>query len=301
VSPGAASPGAASAGARSGGAGFIGLGQIGRVMAARLVDAPGGLWIHDIDAAAVAALEKQGAQAAASPRALTEQVSHVSIMVRDDAQVRAVLDGPEGVLAGARPGCVVAVHSTIHPDTARELAARAERADVHLLDAPVSGGVLGATQGRLAILVGGPRAAFDASRSVLERMGDLVVHVGAVGAGTAAKVARNLVHFVSFTAVGEALALAEAAGIDLLTLGQVVRHTDAITGGPGAMMWRGSTAPPARDDPWFGILDHVRELGEKDLELAADLAGRLDVPIPLGELARQRLAASLGLTSEGDA
>jgi 3-hydroxyisobutyrate dehydrogenase len=169
---------------------------------------------------------------------------------------------------------------------------------VAVLDAPVSGGVLGATQGRLAILVGGDAAALQRSRPVLERMGDLVVHVGPAGAGTAAKLARNLLHFVAFAAAGEALAIAEAAGIDLRTLGQVVRHTDAVTGGPGAIMWRDSTVAPDREDPWFGILDHVRRLGEKDLALAVELADRLDVATPLADLARTRLAAALGLAAE---
>src|SRR5207247_3562581 len=97
-----------------------------------------------------------------------------------------------------------------------------------VLDAPVSGGAMGARNGTLAILVGGEKAGFAASREVLERMGELVVHVGPVGAGTAAKLARNLLHFVAFTAATEAARLAEAAGIEPALLGKVVRHTDAI-------------------------------------------------------------------------
>jgi 3-hydroxyisobutyrate dehydrogenase len=278
--------------------GFIGLGQIGRPMATRLLDVPEGLCVYDVDDSAIAAFEDTGAEAAPSARVLAERSSHISVMVRDDAQVRTVLDGPDGVLAGAGPGTVVAVHSTVHPDTVGELATLAGRFGVAVLDAPVSGGVLGATQGRLAILVGGDAAALQRSRPVLERMGDLVVHVGPAGAGTAAKLARNLLHFVAFAAAGEALAIAEAAGIDLRTLGQVVRHTDAVTGGPGAIMWRDSTVAPDREDPWFGILDHVRRLGEKDLALAVELADRLDVATPLADLARTRLAAALGLAAE---
>jgi 3-hydroxyisobutyrate dehydrogenase len=269
-------------------------------MAARLIDWPGGLWVYDVDATATAALEKDGAKVAGSPRELAEHASHISVMVRDDDQVRSVLSGPDGILAGAAPGSVIAVHSTIHPDTARDAAELAARTGVVLLDAPVSGGAVGAQNGRLAILVGGDEAGATASRDVLERMGDLVVHVGPIGAGTAAKLARNLLHFVAFTGATEALQLAEAAGLDLPTLGKVVRHTDAITGGPGAIMWRDTAAPVDRDDHWFAILDHVRQLGEKDLALAAELGDRLGVDTPLADLALDRLAAGLGVAREGD-
>ena len=98
-------------------------------------------------------------------------------------------------------------------------------------------------------------------------MGSKVVHAGPLGAGTRMKLARNLIHFVAFTAVTEAQRLAEAAGLDLRDLGEVVRHTDAITGGPGAIMHRDTTAPIAPDDFWHGVFDHVRALGEKDLSL----------------------------------
>lgn len=279
--------------------GFIGLGQIGRPMAARLLGHPGGVRVHDLDPAATAELAAHGAGVAATPRELAEGARHVSVMVRDDEQVRSVLGGPNGVLAGAGPGLVVAVHSTIHPATARELAARAEPYGVRLLDAPVSGGVAAATKGTLAVIVGGAAAAFAASRDVLDRMGDLVVHLGPVGAGTAAKLARNVLHFVAFAAAGEALALADAAGIDRRELGRIVRHTDAITGGPGAIMRRESAEPLTPEDPWFAIADHVRRLGEKDLALAAELGDRLGVDTPLADLALDRLALGLGLTTEG--
>jgi 3-hydroxyisobutyrate dehydrogenase len=278
--------------------GFIGLGQIGRPMAGRLSDWPGGLWVYDIDPKATAELEAGGAKVAGSPREVAEHATHTSLMVRDDDQVRAVLTGPDGVLAGASPGCVVAVHSTIHPDTAREVAELGAASGVTVLDAPVSGGAMGAQQGSLAILAGGDDGGFAASRDVFMRMGELVVHVGPIGAGTAAKLARNLLHFVAFTAATEAARLAEAAGIDLMSLGKVVRHTDAITGGPGAIMWRDRTGPLPQDDPWHAILDHVRHLGEKDLALAIELADRLGVDTPLADIAMRRLASGLGVADE---
>lgn len=275
--------------------GFVGLGNIGRPMALRLADRPDGLWVCDIDTEATAALESAGAKVAATPREIAEHATCISVMVRDDAQVRAVVDG---ILAGAAAGAVVLVHSTVHPDTITELVALAAPRGVHVLDAPVSGGAPGAQQGRLAIMVGGDVAAFEACRDALERMGDLVVHLGPAGAGTAAKLARNLMHFAAFTAAMEASTLAEAAGIDLATLGRIVRHTDAVTGGPGAIMHRDTVAALAPDDPWRPILQHVRELGEKDLTLALELAARLDVDTPMARLALARLAIGLGLAEE---
>ena len=126
-------------------------------------------------------------------------------------------------------------------------------------------------------------------------MGSHVVLLGPVGSGTRAKLARNLLHFVAFTAAAEAQRLAEAAGIDLIELGKIVRHTDAITGGAGAIMLRNSTAPVAADDPWRPILEHVRALGEKDLTLALEIADQLDVETPLARLALARFGTGLGL------
>jgi 3-hydroxyisobutyrate dehydrogenase len=272
--------------------GFVGLGQMGRPMALRLADWPGGLWVYDVDPAATAKLAEAGVKVAQSPRELAEQASFVSVMVRDDDQVRAVL---ASLLETAAPGTTVAVHSTIAPGTPAELAELAAPSGVEVLDAPVSGGFMGATDGRLAIMVGGASHAVERSRPVLEKMGALVAHLGPIGAGTRAKLARNLLHFVAFTAATEAARLAEAAGIDLVELGKIVRHTDAITGGAGAIMLRDSTAPVARDDPWFRILDNVRLLGEKDLRFALELAGELDVQAPLARLALDRLGAGLGV------
>ncbi|MCW2751911.1 MAG: 3-hydroxyisobutyrate dehydrogenase, partial [Aeromicrobium sp.] len=123
-------------------------------------------------------------------------------------------------------------------------------------------------------------------------------HAGELGAGTKFKLARNLLHFVSFTATAEAARLAEAAGLDLKALGEVVRHTDAITGGPGAIMLRDTAAPIPAGDFWEGIFTHVRALGEKDLGFAIALAEKLDVDVPLARLSADRLGPALGLSGE---
>jgi 3-hydroxyisobutyrate dehydrogenase len=281
------------------GVGFIGLGNIGRPMAERLVDWPGGLWVYDIDADAVAALERLGAKSAPSPRDLAAHAGVICVMVRDDEQVRSVVTGPDGLLAGAHTDAVIVIHSTIRAETAAEMELVAAPHGVGVLDAPVSGGAPGARDGRLAVMCGGKDDAFAAAEPVLGRMGELVVHLGPVGSGTRAKLARNLLHFVAFTAATEAQRLAEAAGLDLVELGRVVRHTDAITGGPGAIMHRDTTRVLAADDPWRPILEHVVALGEKDLGFATELADELGVDVPMARLALERLGSGLGVRSGG--
>jgi len=264
--------------------GFVGLGNIGRPMALRLASTDE-LWVYDVVPAAAA--EVQGASAGTSVADVASRVDVLCVMVRDDDQVRAV--AAEALTVAVPP--VVVIHSTVAPTTPAELAATGLR----VLDAPVSGGPMGAADGSLAIMVGGPAEYFALAEPVLARMGSKVVHAGPLGAGTRMKLARNLIHFVAFTAVTEAQRLAEASGLDLTALGEVVRHTDAITGGPGAIMYRETTAPLATDDFWWGVFDHVRALGEKDLSFAIELADTLGVDVPLAQLARQNLAKGLGL------
>jgi 3-hydroxyisobutyrate dehydrogenase-like beta-hydroxyacid dehydrogenase len=265
--------------------GFVGLGNIGKPMALRLASTVD-LWVYDVVPEPVAELVAAGATAAASVAELAA-VDVLCVMVRDDDQVRGVV---AEVLPVEVPPIVV-IHSTVAPSTPAELAAMGLR----VLDAPVSGGPMGAADGSLAILVGGDDAAYEAAAPVLARMGSKVVHAGPLGAGTQMKLARNLIHFVAFTAVTEAQRLAEASGLDLKALGEVVRHTDAITGGPGAIMYRETTAPLDADDFWWGVFDHVRALGEKDLSFAIELADTLGVDVPLARLAHDGLGRGLGL------
>jgi len=264
-------------------------------MASHLTGFPGGLWVCDPNPAATGPLVEAGARLAATPGEAAADAGIVSLMVLDDAQVEQVVFGPDGVLSTAGPGTIIAIHSTIAAGTAEATAARCLDNGVEVVDAPVSGGFMGAHAGTLATMVGGSDAAVAACRPAFECWADLIVHLGPVGAGTKAKLARNLMHFVSFTAASEAQRLAEAAGIDLRRLARVVRHTDAITGGPGSIMLRDTTAELEPGDDWYDVLMHVRTLGEKDLSLALDLAHQLGVELPLGEVARRQFAPGLGL------
>ena len=272
--------------------GFVGLGSIGKPMALRLAGSELALSVYDVAPDPVAELVAAGATAAESVAALAAEVDVLCVMVRDDAQVRQVVKEAAGA-----EGPVVVIHSTVAPSTPAELAELAEQG-LDVVDAPVSGGPMGAAQGTLAIMVGGSDEAFERVEPVLAVMGSEVVHAGPLGSGTRFKLARNLIHFVSFTAVTEAQRLAEAAGLDLRALGEVVRHTDQITGGPGAIMHRTSTAPLDPSDFWHGVFTHVHALGDKDLGFAVDLADQLGVDVPLARLARERLGPGLGLAED---
>jgi 3-hydroxyisobutyrate dehydrogenase-like beta-hydroxyacid dehydrogenase len=256
-----------------------------------------GLVVFDVRPEACEPLVKRGARHAESLADVVASADVVSVMVRDDAQVREVVAGLLAALPapGSRPDLIIAVHSTIHASTAVELEADAARHGVALVDAPVSGGAMGAHEGTLAALVGGTDEALERCRPVFAHWASLVVHFGPVGAGTHAKLARNLLTFAAYAVVGESQRLAEAAGIDLMKLGDVVRHTDRITGGPGAIMLRTTAGAQEPGDDWYDTFSNVVSLGEKDLALALGLAHELGVELPLGELAFDRLAPELGV------
>ena len=209
--------------------GYIGLGHMGTPMAKKMVEWPGGLTIYDIRPEAMTLLAERGALQAKSV-ADVAVADIISVTVLDDEQVRTVV----GELAPhAKPGTIIAIHSTISDTTAEELARDWEPRDIHVIDAPISGGGRAARFGQLATMVGASAKSSPASKS-RSRIGrswwSMPVHPGA---GTRMKLARNLITFTSFAAVGEAWKLAEAAGLNLQDLGNVVRHTDKLTGGAG--------------------------------------------------------------------
>lgn len=276
--------------------GFVGLGQIGAPMAKRWLDWDGGLTVFDVVADASAAFAGRGASVAASIPELARECGVISLMVRDDAQVGDVVDQ---IVGSAAAGTVIVIHSTVEADTPAVMAERCEPHGVHVLDAPVSGGMMGAHEGTLALMVGGSDEAVALANPALERLGTLVAHLGPIGAGTRAKLARNLITFASFAAVGEASRLAEAAGVDLAKLGEVVRHSDRVTGGPGSIMLRDTSVPMAPDDGLRSIFEHTRALGEKDLALAIALGADHGVDTPIAAHAHDRLGTALGVPHDG--
>jgi 3-hydroxyisobutyrate dehydrogenase-like beta-hydroxyacid dehydrogenase len=271
--------------------GYIGLGNMGAPMAKRLVEWPGGVTVFDLRTEAMTPLAELGASLADNV-ADVAAADIISVTVLNDAQVRDVV---AELAEHAKPGTVIAIHSTISPETAIELADELRPRDIHVVDAPVSGGGGAAEKGELAVMVGADREVYERIKPAFKQFASMVIHAGEPGAGTRMKLARNMLTFTGYAAACEAMRLAEAAGIDLGQLGRVVRHTDSLTGGPGAIMVREDMSTLAPDHWLHEAFTHTRGLGEKDLSLALALGEATNVDLPLAELALQNLAAGLGV------
>ncbi|OBH30348.1 oxidoreductase [Mycobacterium sp. E342] len=271
--------------------GYIGLGNMGAPMATKMTEWPGGVTVYDIRSEAMTPLAEKGAGLADSVADVAAaDIIHVTVL--DDAQVRQVV----GELAAhAKPGTVIAIHSTISDTTAAELAGDLKPQGIHIVDAPVSGGAAAAAKGELATMVGADREVYERIKPAFKHWAAVVIHAGEPGAGTRMKLARNMLTFTSYVAACEAMKLAEAAGLDLQALGRVVRHTDALTGGPGAIMVRDDMKDLTPEHFLYQPFMHTRGLGEKDLSLALDLGDALSVDLPLARLAYEGLAAGLGV------
>ncbi len=271
--------------------GFVGLGVMGRPMARRILAAGFPLVVHSRAAAAVAEIVADGAKAARSPADVARAAEIVIVMVPDTADLAAVLEGPDGILAGAADGLIVAAMGTHHPAAMPPLAATCAARGVRLLDAPVSGGEVGATEGSLSIMVGGDAAAFDTALPVFEAMGRTIVRVGESGAGQLAKACNQLIVGATIAAVAEGLHLARAAGVDPA----VVRT--ALTGGyatsrvleiHGARMIERDFAPGGRS-----------ALHAKDAHIILDTAAALGVDLPVFTVVADRFDR-LVATGAGD-
>lgn len=271
--------------------GYIGLGNMGAPMAKRLADWPGGFIVYDVRTEALAPFAELGATLADDIASVAE-ADIISITVLNDAQVRSVV---AELAAKAKPDTVIVIHSTISDTTAVELAQQYRPQGIHIVDAPVSGGGGAAEKGELAIMVGAERPVYERIKPALKRFGSMVIHAGEPGAGTRMKLARNMLTFTSYAAACEAMKLAEAAGLDLQALGRVVRHTDALTGGPGAIIVRDDMSELTPDHWLYNAFTHTRGLGEKDLSLALGLGEVVGVELPLAQVALQRLADGLGV------
>ncbi|PAK24173.1 6-phosphogluconate dehydrogenase [Streptomyces sp. alain-838] len=204
--------------------GFIGLGSQGGPMARRIAEAgiTTTLWARRPEA--LDAFRDTGAATAGSPARLAAASDLVCLCVLDDAAVEEVVTGRDGVLEGMAEGGVIAVHSTVHPDTVERLAERAADRGVTVLDAPVSGGGPGAEQGRLLVMLGGDADAVERCRPVFATHGDPVVHLGPVGAGQRAKLINNLLLAANMGVAEGAFALAQDLGVDPAQLSVVLEH-----------------------------------------------------------------------------
>jgi 3-hydroxyisobutyrate dehydrogenase len=280
-------------------AGVIGLGDIGRGVGGALATAGVGLTVCDIREEATAAFA-DSARIARDPADLAGTSDVVVVAVVNDAQVLSVLDGDTGALAGAKPGSTVLVLSTVSPGTVHAVAEMARAKDVDVVDCGVSGGPAAAEQGALVSMVGGDEAVIDRIRPVLDAYSSLVVRMGPLGAGLQAKLARNLVQYASWLAAYEAQELAEAAGVDLLKLAEVIKASDEWIGGASRLMFRTTAAPFTPDDhpDLVGAMRNGATLAHKDLQAALALGEHLGVALPLAAMTETRADAVFGLAPD---
>jgi 2-hydroxy-3-oxopropionate reductase len=252
--------------------GFIGLGLMGKPMASNLLAAGFPLVVHSRSAAPVEALVAAGAERASSPAEVAAVVDVVITMLPDTPDVEQVLVGADGVAKGARPGSLVVDMSTVDPIATRRFAETLAAQDVAMLDAPVSGGDVGAREGTLSIMVGGPAEAFERALPLFQVMGRNIVHIGPSGAGQVAKMCNQLVVAGTLEIVSEAMVLAAKAGAD------PAKVREALLGGfagskilevHGQRMLDRNYAPGFR-----------AELMRKDARIVVSAARELGVSVP---------------------
>lgn len=269
--------------------GFIGLGIMGKPMAINIARAGFDLMVYDVREEPLGEFSRLGAKIARSAKEVAEYGELVEIAVLDDAQVEAVFFGDAGVLMGAKPGTMVAVHSTVLPKTLKAITENAATKNIIIVDAPISGGETGAYGKRLCYMVGGSKESVDKCRDVFTTSGAEILHLGEVGTGTAAKILNQILVCINMLAMFEGVSVAEKAGLDLELLQKVI-HNSA---GQSYMAdhWferikRVSGSPDALRHQWEGFY--------KTLSVALECGNDLGVSLPCTALTQQLLAKIIG-------
>jgi 3-hydroxyisobutyrate dehydrogenase-like beta-hydroxyacid dehydrogenase len=252
--------------------GFVGLGAMGGRIAGRLLAEGNLVYGTNRTRSKADPLVGRGLIWRDSPREVAEHAEVVFSMVTDTAALEAITGGPQGILAGLRPGSVYVDMSTVGPAASRELAERVRALDAVMLDAPVSGSVLAAQDGGLAVIVGGDPAAFARVEPVLRQLGQTVTHVGANGQALIMKLAVNISLAVQMIAFSEGVLLAERGGIDPAVAIDVL--SSSAVGSP-MLRTRGPLLLDRPDEVWFDM-----NLMRKDVELALEQGRSLHVPLP---------------------
>lgn len=266
--------------------GFVGLGLMGRPMALNLMKAGFSLVVTARRPEATAPLAAAGAEVVDSPAALAERAAVTLSMVANAPDVEEVTLGANGIAARARPGHLHIDMSTIAPGAAQRIGARLAERQIRFLDAPVSGGEVGAIEGTLTIMVGGSAADYEEALPILQAMGKRITHVGGCGAGQVAKACNQILTGVTVAAVAEALNLARAAGVD------PARVREALLGGfaySRILEHHGDRMLKRQFQPGFKAWMH-----QKDMNIVLAEAQRLNVPALLSATAAQLFNALVG-------
>jgi len=256
--------------------GYIGLGLMGKSMARNILKAGFPLVVHNRSQAAVDELVKEGAEKASSPRDVAKQVDVIFTNLPDSPDVETVVLGPNGILEGAHPGLIYVDNSTIKPAVSRKIAEELAKKGVEVLDAPVSGGDVGARNGTLTIMVGGSAESLEKVRPVLQAMGKTITLVGGPGSGQIAKAANQIMVAAQMVAMGELLIFARKAGAD------PAKVVEAIKSG-AAQCWTLDIKPPrlfaGNRQPGFKA-----RMQSKDLNIVLETAKEYDIPLPSATL-----------------
>jgi 2-hydroxy-3-oxopropionate reductase len=265
--------------------GYIGLGLMGKAIARNILKAGFPLVVHNRSQAAVAELVAEGARAAFSPAEVAAQVDTVFTNLPDTPDVLQVVLGENGVISSARPGLVYVDNSSIKPAAARQVAAALADRGVLSLDAPVSGGELGARNATLTIMVGGPATALEAVMPVFQAMSTMVTHVGEAGAGQVAKAANQIMVAAQMVAMGELLIFAQKAGAD-------PRKVVAAIQGGAAQCWTLDVKTPrlfsGNRQPGFKAY-----MQAKDMAIILETAREYGIPLPSAAVDAQLFNAML--------
>jgi 2-hydroxy-3-oxopropionate reductase len=272
--------------------GFIGLGVMGAPMARNLLEAGHTLVVHSRSPGPVESLTEAGAEAVPGPREVAERADVVITMLPDSPAVEAVVLGEGGVLEGASEGDLLIDMSTIHPTVAEAVARAGGERGVGVVDAPVSGGDVGAREGTLSIMVGGEDDDVERARPLLEVLGKTIVHVGGHGAGQVVKACNQVVVAVTIAAVSEALVLGSKAGVD------PERILDVLGGGMAGnrvMEVRRRNFLEHDFTPGFRI-----DLHHKDLNIALESGDAYGVPLPVTGMVQQGMRALRARGHGGD-
>ncbi len=265
--------------------GYIGLGLMGKSIARNILKAGFPLVVHNRSRAAVDELAAEGAHPATSPAEVAAQVDMVFTNLPDTQDVEKVALGPHGIIEGAHTGLIFVDNSTIKPASARAIAAKLAEKGVFSLDAPVSGGDIGARDATLTIMVGGPAEALDKAMPVFMVMGKTVTHVGEAGAGQVAKAANQIMVAAQMVAMGELLIFAQKSGVD------PQKVVAAIKGG-AAQCWTLDVKPPrlfsGNRAPGFKAY-----MQAKDLNIILETAREYGIPLPSAAVDAQLYNAML--------
>lgn len=269
--------------------GFIGLGIMGKPMAGHLVAAGHTVHVYDLNPEPVRELVSKGGVACGSSKEVAQKTDIIITIVPDTPDVEAVLFGKDGVAEGLRPGSIVVDMSSISPIATKEFASKLEALGAKMLDAPVSGGQVGAENAALSIMVGGPPEVFEQIKPYFELMGKNIVHIGGAGDGQTCKVANQIVVALTIEAVGEALLFASKAGADPAKVRQ------ALLGGfaqSRILELHGERMIKRNFAPGFRIRLH-----QKDLNLALQAARILGLSLPNTSMAQELFNA---VAAQGD-